>query len=154
MTNNYLNLSDTDESFQDLEEAKKSKSEDPPAIVVMRRKSIRQFPNGQKVALYYIDKFKKYVTVPYDSSGNMSLTIEEEEPTILESLQEILNVASSRRIVFDDSSSMVVDRFTAESILNTYEHLNESNKQKLLEMAQGSKYGFKEVVEFVSKRGK
>jgi len=152
MTNNHLSLSDSEEGFQDLEEAKKSKSEDPPAILVMRRKSIRQFPNGQKVALYYIDKFKKYVTVPYDDKGNVSLTIEEIEPTFIETLQEISNGSSSRRVVFGDSSSMVVNRTTASSILNVYEQLNETNKEQLLEMAQRSKNDFKQVVEFASKR--
>ena len=49
---------------------------DPPAVLIMKRKSIRQFPNGQRVALYYVDKLDKYVTVPYtamqwSSSGSM-----------------------------------------------------------------------------------
>ena len=38
---------------------------DPPNVLIMRRKSIRQFPNGQRVALYYVDKINKYITVPY-----------------------------------------------------------------------------------------
>lgn len=38
---------------------------DPPAVLIMRRKSVRQFPDGQRVALYYVDKINKYVTVPY-----------------------------------------------------------------------------------------
>jgi hypothetical protein len=38
---------------------------DPPAVLVMKRKSVRQFPDGQRVALYYVDKLDKYVTVPY-----------------------------------------------------------------------------------------
>jgi len=42
-------------------------SMDPPAVLIMRRKSIRQFPNNQRVALYYVDKIDKYVTVPYTS---------------------------------------------------------------------------------------
>ena len=49
---------------------------DPPAVLIMKRKSVRQFPNGQRVALYYVDKIDKYVTVPYtamqwSSSGAM-----------------------------------------------------------------------------------
>jgi hypothetical protein len=42
-------------------------SMDPPAVLIMKRKSIRQFPNNQRVALYYVDKIDKYVTVPYTS---------------------------------------------------------------------------------------
>lgn len=38
---------------------------DPPAVLIMKRKSIRQFPNNQRVALYYVEKINKYVTVPY-----------------------------------------------------------------------------------------
>ena len=47
------------------EDASPSKSMDPPNMLVMKRKSIRQFPNNQRVALYYVDKINKYVTVPY-----------------------------------------------------------------------------------------
>ena len=52
----------------DICEAAKNDSMDPPAIIVMKRKSIRQFPNNQRVALYFADKIKQYVTVPYTSS--------------------------------------------------------------------------------------
>jgi hypothetical protein len=38
---------------------------DPPTVLIMKRKSVRQFPNGQRVALYYVDKLDKYVTIPY-----------------------------------------------------------------------------------------
>jgi hypothetical protein len=49
---------------------------DPPAVLIMKRKSIRQFPGNQRVALYYVDKVNKYVTVPYtamqwSSTGSM-----------------------------------------------------------------------------------
>ena len=42
-----------------------SKPSDPPQILIMRRKSIREFPNGQRVALYQIDKLNRYITIPY-----------------------------------------------------------------------------------------
>jgi hypothetical protein len=52
--------------FRFLNEAKESL--DPPAVLIMKRKSVRMFPNGQRVALYYVDKINKYVTVPYTAS--------------------------------------------------------------------------------------
>jgi hypothetical protein len=55
-----------------------AKPMDPPAILIMRRQSIRQFGNGQRVALYYVDKINKYVSVPY---GDMALAAEELEVT-------------------------------------------------------------------------
>lgn len=48
-----------------MTEVTHNKSMDPPAVLVMKRKSIRLFPNDQRVALYYVDKINKYVTVPY-----------------------------------------------------------------------------------------
>jgi hypothetical protein len=54
---------------------------DPPAVLIMRRKSIRQFSNGQRVALYYVDKINKYVTVPYMASLWSSAMPEEWEKT-------------------------------------------------------------------------
>jgi hypothetical protein len=47
------------------EGAKYQKQIDPPNILLMRRRSVRQFADGQRVALYYVDKLDKYVTVPY-----------------------------------------------------------------------------------------
>ena len=43
-------------------------SHDLPPVLVLKRKAIRQFPNGQKVALYQIDKLNKYITLPYSDS--------------------------------------------------------------------------------------
>lgn len=54
--------------FRMIQESEDRKiSMDPPAVLIMKRKSIRQFPNNQRVALYYVDKIDKYVTVPYTS---------------------------------------------------------------------------------------
>lgn len=133
---------------------KSSPDNDPPALLVMRRKSIRQLTNGQKVALYYVDKLKKYVTVPYDSKGNMSLTIEEyveEFVPVIQHLQEIVSNNSSKRIVFEDGSNILVDRFIANVVLNIYENLNETNRNKLTEKVEKSKEDFKEIVEFARK---
>lgn len=38
---------------------------DPPNVLIMKRKWIRQYPNDQRVALYYVEKINKYVTIPY-----------------------------------------------------------------------------------------
>jgi hypothetical protein len=50
-----------------MSEAKKPSPHpmDPPTVLMMKRKSVRQFPDGQRVALYYVEKLDKYVTVPY-----------------------------------------------------------------------------------------
>ena len=55
---------------------KKVAKKDPPAVLIMKRRSIRQFPDGRKVALYYVEKINKYVTVPYDSDGALGISEE------------------------------------------------------------------------------
>lgn len=57
-------------------EERKASPKDLPAVLLMKRKSIRQFPDGRKVALYYVDKIHKYVTVPYDSNGTIGISEE------------------------------------------------------------------------------
>jgi hypothetical protein len=40
----------------------------PPNILILRRKTIRQFPNNVMVALYYNDKLGQYFSIPYGSN--------------------------------------------------------------------------------------
>jgi hypothetical protein len=55
--------------FGQINEARKDKlPADPPAVMLMKRMSIRQFGDGQRVALYHIDKINKYISIPYNAS--------------------------------------------------------------------------------------
>lgn len=152
----YIESIPVQEDIEELEEvSSKQNPKDPPAIMVMRRKSIRQFPNGQRVAMYYIDSIKKYISIPFDDNGISLLSVEEfEEPEtqdMIHQLQEIVSSDTTRRVVFEDNSTLVVDRLIANAVLKMYEALNDNNKHKILEMAQKSKHQFKEVVEFAKK---
>ena len=40
-----------------------------PSIIIMKRRAIRVFPDGQKVALYWADRINKYISVPFQSIG-------------------------------------------------------------------------------------
>jgi hypothetical protein len=40
-----------------------------PMVLILKRKSIRAFPDGQRVALYWADKLKTYISVPYSTIG-------------------------------------------------------------------------------------
>jgi len=53
---------------QILDEAKgkKSKLNSLPAVMVMKRESVRDFPGNKSIALYYISAIDKYVTIPYN----------------------------------------------------------------------------------------
>lgn len=47
----------------------------PPNILILRRKTVRQFPNNVMVALYYNDKLGQYFSIPYggEASGGKSV---------------------------------------------------------------------------------
>lgn len=41
----------------------------PPAVLVLKRKAMRIYPHGQIVALYYSDKLKTFVSIPFGEIG-------------------------------------------------------------------------------------
>ena len=63
-----------------LEEAKELVGIDVnqmPAMLILKRRAIRVFPDGQKVGLYYSDRLNKFVTIPFSSIGLSEDTLQE-----------------------------------------------------------------------------
>jgi hypothetical protein len=134
-----------------------SKPHDPPMVLIMRRKQIRQFPNGQKVALYYVDKINKYITVPYSSmqwSASVEEEVEQVEESVMHHLQKIVDGNTARAIKFKDGKTMKVDKVTASAVLKVHGALNGDNQKKLSDMAHKSKEHFGRVVDFAWKHVK
>ena len=136
-----------------LVEAKES---DPPAVLVLRRKTIRQIGNKQKVALYFADKINKYVTITYGSGGNLSATISEEfeelSYDIITELKDIVDNNCKKSIMLEDGNWKNVNVHTAKSILEVYDnHLDKENKKLFAEMAVKSVSDFNRVFDFVNK---
>lgn len=128
---------------------------DPPAVLVMKRKAIRMFPNGERVALYYVDKINKYVTVPYSIvDGGKSFKEEYVEENVIHHLNDIVSNHSAKPIKFKDGKSMKVDVQTANAVLNVHKALNDENKKKIENMAHKSKEHFTRVVDFAWKHSK
>jgi hypothetical protein len=142
-------------TMESLQEDKDGKG--MPAILMMRRKSFRLFPDGQKVALYYIDKLDKYVTVPYGKNSNKNLNMQSGstvKETVFHHLNHIVESDVAKSVSFDDGSTKKVDVYTAEAVLKVYNSLNRDNKNMIEEMAQKSKDHFNRVVDFAHKQFK
>lgn len=120
---------------------------DPPAILIMRRKSIRMYPDGQRVALYYVDKLNKYVTVPYQ---DMQWSVANEQ-TIFEKLSIIVEQNENMVVEHIDETISEITPEIANNILELYKKINESNKQKLIDMLESSANHFKQIVDFTKK---
>lgn len=46
------------------------KAETIPAVLILKRKAIRVYPDNQKVALYYAQAIDKYISVPFGTFGD------------------------------------------------------------------------------------
>ena len=66
------------EEYQELDED----VNDPPFVLVLKRKAIRLYPNGQKIALYHNNKFNKFFSVPYGPGVDANIQAEDIESDI------------------------------------------------------------------------
>lgn len=119
---------------------------DPPAVLVMRRKSIRQFPDGQRVALYFIDKLNKYISVPYE--GLNWAQVPEERKSVFPCLYESIRSKSTIQVEHVDGSFSEITPEVAYDMLNLYRKINDSNKQKMKEMLDASAEHFNKITNF------
>ena len=131
-----------------------------PALLIMRRKSIVNFPNGSKAGLYLIDKLNKYITIPFDPSV---LHINEENEEIMENEQTVHPVISQlqdiakngyNHIKFQNGKKHKIDSTTAHAILSVHDNLNHENKQKLERMAHKDIHNFSKIADFAFKHTK
>ena len=140
-------LSVTDKPNEEFNEEEQKQNHthpmDPPAVLIMRRKSVRQFPNNQRVALYYVDKIDKYVTVPYTAMQWSSVT----EETILEQLEQIVESNEPSNVFLEDGKKVSMTVESAGSVLAMYKVLNGKNKDMVLEMVK-TKEQFNKVINF------
>ena len=103
---------------------------DPPNILLLKRITVRLFPDGTKVALYYNRLLDKHFTIPYGPGIDAPLQAEAIEMTVLESLEHIAQLDESQEIYFE-TDSRSVEPETAQGILKLYTSLSEENKIKM-----------------------
>jgi hypothetical protein len=134
---------------EELNEANNEFNSLPP-ILILKRKAIRLFPNGLKVATYYSDKLKKTFTLPMSDLSIGAVT--EETQNIMEGNLEVLtNIVKSKEkkpLKFSDGTSMTVDSFTASAITQVYNAANEDNKKKLYYLMNKDRSSFMKVADF------
>jgi hypothetical protein len=120
-----------------------SRELDPPAVLIMRRKSVRQFPNGQRVALYYVDKINKYVTVPYE---DMQWSASEE--TVFDKIKQVNEDKKSIVVEHMDGSTSEITPQMAKQMMELHKKINEANKAKMLDMLEASAKHFQTIAKF------
>lgn len=142
------------EEYEIIEEQFKG---DPPTVLLLKRKAIRIYPNGAKIALYYNDRMNKYFSVPYTDDMPLSASIQAEETQLIEGVDQLRKIVSSKQhgiVKHKDGTSSKVDHFTASAILSVHDKLNDDNKKKINNMVSSSKNNMQKVANFAFSKTK
>jgi hypothetical protein len=158
--NNSFEITDKEQ----ISEAARLKDElNPPYMLVLKRRGIRIFPDGKRVALYVNEKLGLTFTIPYVPSGSSAKEIlpgvQAEEIEIseelidenLEHLNDIVDKHQAKELKFLDGSKLKVDAQTAKAITLVHNALNDENKAKVARMLSHSKNQFMKVADFAHK---
>jgi hypothetical protein len=111
---------------------------EPPAVLVVKRKAVRLYPDGTRVALYWSDKLKKYFSVPYGPAIDSAIQAEEYIRELIECEELLLN----------DGNVVSLNEKTKRQIIETYSRLDESNKEIFWQSLTESVITFGKINEF------
>jgi len=128
---------------------------DPPMMMVLKRKGIRVFPDGKRVALYVNEKLGLTFTIPYTpaigKTENPMVGVTEE---IMESLEQVAAYAqqenpksTAKHMKFADGSKLKVSHGAAKAIHMVHGALNDQNKKHFEDMLKNPK-GFEKAAHF------
>ena len=151
----YGKEDDIKEDFE-LVEAPVDFDNDPPFVLVLKRRAIRMYPDKTKVALYYSKTLDKYFSVPY--GGPMGAVVQAEETQIeeavMDQLHKIVNDKQAQTVKFGNGQSKKVDHFTASAITQVHKALNDENKKKFADMVHKSPAHLAKASDFAFSRAK
>lgn len=146
-----IKLGDTPAADGSVELAKEevvqlTEAQDPPFVLVLKRKAIRLYPDGTKIALYHNDRLDKDFAVPYATSSQP--VIQAEAVDAMGQLQKIKDSHSHGTVNHKDGSASKVDVQTAHAVLMVHKNLNDENKKKFADMVARSAHHMQKAANF------
>jgi hypothetical protein len=146
------------EDFEEeyIEEATKDLPEDPPYMIILKRRAIRQFPDKTRIALYYSKTLDKHFSVPYGPSISSYIQAEETQidEAVMDQLHKIVNNKSAGTVKFANGQTKKVDHYTASAITQVHKALNDDNKKKFADMVHKSPEHLAKASDFAFKHTK
>jgi hypothetical protein len=139
---------------ESIDEARMSMPMEPPVVLMLKRKAVRLYPDGQKVALYYNKQLEKYFSVPY---GLESVVQAEEvalEESVMDTLHKIVKEKQAQPVKFGSGHSRKIDGYTASAITQVHNALNDENKKKFSDLVHKSPEHFEKASAFAFKHVK
>lgn len=91
----------------------------PLQQLTLRLDSVKTFPKGQKVALYFCLQLNKYFSLNYGKEG---IELTESDFSVIEKLKTIEGIEP---LHFNNGSILNIDKECSEHILELYEDLSE-----------------------------
>ena len=119
---------------------------DPPAVLVIKRRAVRLYPDGTRVALYYSDKLKRYFTVPYATMSSGLSAIQAEN--FIDELRSSSRLIENTLLELEDDSEVELNSEMVEHIIFAYDGLEEENKEKFIDLLTSSAENFDKAYEF------
>jgi len=151
----YGQEDDIKEDFE-LVEAPVDFDNDPPFVLVLKRRAIRMYPDKTKVALYYSKTLDKYFSVPY--GGPFGTVVQAEETQIdeavMDQLHKIVADKQAQSVKFGNGKSQKVDHYTASAVTQVHNALNDENKKKFADMVHKSPAHLAKAADFAFSRAK
>ena len=111
---------------------------DPPVVLVIKRKAVRLYPDGTRIALYWSDKLKRVFSVPYGMRMDNPIQAEE----------FIKELAESEELYLNDGNVISLSEETKQILIGTYSQLDEDNKQVFWQQLTESVTTFGQLNEF------
>jgi hypothetical protein len=111
---------------------------DPPIVLVIKRKAVRLYPDGTRIALYWSDKLKRVFSVPYGMPMDAPIQAEEYIKELVEAEELLLN----------DGNVINLNEETKQQIINTYSQLEEDSKEYFWQQLTESVTTFGKLYEF------
>lgn len=142
------------EDFDIVEES--LNTNDPPFVLMLKRKAIRMYPNKTKIALYHNQKLDKYFSIPYGPKIDSPLQAEETqvEESVMNQLHKIVADKQSQTVKFANGQTKKVDHYTASAITQVHKAVNDENKKKLADMVHKSPAHLTKVADFAFSKAK
>ena len=118
----------------------------PPIIMVIKRKAVRLYPDGTRIALYYSDKMKRYFSVPFGTPEADISGVQAEN--FIDELRATANLTESTTLELQDGSQVELDTLMVNRIVYAYDGLEEENKEKFIDLLTSSEESFDKAYEF------
>jgi hypothetical protein len=118
----------------------------PPIILVIKRKAVRLYPDGTRIALYYNDKMKRYFSVPFGSPEADLSGVQAE--SFIDELRSSSKLAEDTMLQLSDGTEVEMTPEMIDEIVYAYDGLKEENKEKFIGLLTSSEESFDKAYEF------